>query len=306
MPLLPRPDTLTASERTLISNVVHAFDAYSPVEGIRHRFDQYPFTTDADRQFDVAQSLELISSFYHSLHLFISSTPDFQILTSSEQCSLFQRNMLGLFAMGSMYMMHETGIFDRPEHMQVLLPLYGDEALQRAKIICDQMNSDPVVLKLLLVALAFSSSCFMLDHRSTNERDSLLLGTFRLLGSQNVYIELMWKYLVDTYTYSDAVQRFSTLVRQLLETLRFSLDVYEQNDVYRTFINETLGRMESSTIKRDQVEVPLWGRKWVIVSWLSSCQIIGILFTSLSLSLFLLFFLSFLYFVLTPRISIAV
>ena len=256
-----RPIHLSASERAIISNVVHAFDIYSPVADIRRRFEQNHITTDSHMQFDVSQSLELIGSFYRSLHLFLSSTPDFQILTSAEQRSLFQRNMLGLFSIGTMYMMRESGIFDRPENTQVLVPLYGEVAIEQAKSICQQMNCDPVLVKLLLVALAFSSSCFMLDHRGTSDRDSLLLGTFRLLGSQNMYVELMWKYLLDTYTHSDAVQRFSTLVRQLLETLRFSLDVFENNQIYQRFIKETLERIENSIGKSDQVMTPLWGRK---------------------------------------------
>jgi hypothetical protein len=251
---------LTASDHALISNIVFAFDAFSSVSQVRRTIETVT-TSASSLQYDVSQSLSIISSFYNSLQSFISSTPDYKVLTQAEQCSLFQRNMLGLLCIGGMYLMRESGIFDKPENEMILLPLYGTEVLQRAKHICQQLNSDSTLFKLMLVALAFSSNCYMLHNRGNIDKDSLLLGTFRLLGSQNVYVELMWKYLIHTYDFNIAVKKFSSLIKQLLDTLKFSLDLYENNQMHQIFIDDTIEQIEQSSILNETAGVPLWGRK---------------------------------------------
>ena len=255
------------SDRTLISNVVHAFDTFSSVDDIRRTIDTFHKSGSPTAQFELSQSLELMSSMYSSLQSFIRSTPDFQVLSRAEQSALFRRNMLGLLCIGSMYLMRESGIFDKPENASVIYPLYGIEMIEQAKSICRQLTCDPIVLKLMLIALAFSSNSYTFhDSGSGGDgchtiHDSLLLGTFRLLGSQNVYVEIMWKYLLENYTYRDAVQGFSTLVKQLLETLRFSIQMYENNYVHQAFIDETIERAGNSPPVFENGVVPLWGKK---------------------------------------------
>jgi hypothetical protein len=257
----PTDSDLSVSDQNLISNIVHAFDTFSPVAEVRRIIESLNISA-SNFEYDVSQSLGIMSMFYNSLQLFICSTPDFQVLTPTEQCSLFQRNMLGLLCLGGMYLMRESGIFDKPENELILLPIYGSEAMQQAKHICQQFNGDPALLKVMLVALAFSSNCYMLDNRGNIDKDSLLLGTFRLLGSQNVYVELMWKYLVHTYDHHLAVQKFSTLVKQLLETLNFSIGLYENNQIHQAFIDNIIEQMEKSSLVTENTIVHLWGKKY--------------------------------------------
>ncbi|CAF1495054.1 unnamed protein product [Adineta ricciae] len=247
---------LNPSDRMLISNVIHAFDTFNPVSEVRRTMLSISTTAQ-----DALQIVQLMSSFYQSLQSFISSIPDFRILTPTEQCSLFQRNMLGLLCIGGMYFMRELGVFDRPENEMLVLPFYGNELFQQARLICQQLECDPVVFKLLLVALAFSSNCYMLHNRANVDRDSLLFGTFRLLGSQNVYIELVWKYLVYTYGHQYSVQQFSVLVKQILGSVKFSFDMYENNQIHQDFIDQLTEHIDTSPNTTDTSIVPLWGKK---------------------------------------------
>ncbi len=247
------------SERNIISNVVHAFDTFSPVTDIRRTIEIIN-TSASNFQFDLSQSIRMISSFLNSLQLFISSTPDFKVLTPSEQWSLLQRNMLGLLSIGGIYLMRESGIFDKPENEMAVLPLYGNEVIQRVKNLSIQLDYDPIVIKLILVALGFSSNCFTKHHRGNIDKDSLLLGTFRLFGSQNVYVELIWKYLIHRYNYNESVQRFSILIKRLLDTLKLSIEIYENNQIFQTFIDDNIEQVEQSPLINDKTIIPLWGK----------------------------------------------
>ncbi|CAF3630414.1 unnamed protein product [Rotaria sp. Silwood1] len=251
---------LTSSERNLISNIIHAFDTFSPISETRHTIEIIN-TSASSLHFDLSRSLQMISSFLKSIRSFISSTPDFKILTTSEQWSLFQRNMLGLLSIGGMYFMRESGIFDKPENEMAIIPLYGNEVVGQVKTISAQFNCDPTLIKLVLVALAFSSNCYTKQTRRNIDKDSLLLGTFRLFGSQNVYVELIWKYLIHRYTYDESVRHFSTFIQRLLDALKLSIEIYENNPIFQTFIDDNAEQIEQSSTTDDKTIVPLWGKK---------------------------------------------
>lgn len=212
-------------------------------------------------QFDSSQPLQFLSLFSQALLSFISSTPDFNVLTSAEQISLFQRNMLGVSTLGGIYLMRECGIFDRPENGQAMLPLYGDEIFRRVKLVGEQLDTDSIVIRLLLIAVAFSSNCSTIRTPSTNEPDSLLFGTFRLFGSQNVYAELIWKYLSDSCGTLGSVRRFSRLVNSLLDTLTLANDIYDTNLVFQQFITDRLRQIDHSVNLRDKTVTSLWGKR---------------------------------------------
>ena len=250
--MLFRSPQLSSSEQMLIANINYAFDTFSPIDEIQQLIEQLN-PSSANFQYDLSQTLGIITKFYYSLEFFIRSIPDFKILTPSEQKSLFERNMLGIFSLGTLFFLHQSAFFQTTANECLLLPLYGPDRLQQAKHICRQFHSDTIIFKLLLVALAFSSNCYTLDRQCTISKDSLLLGTFRLLGSQNVYVELIWKYLIRQSNHFSAVQRFSCLTKQILDILQFSMDLYDTNSVYRTFIDDLIASNE-------EIFVPLWGK----------------------------------------------
>jgi len=255
----PGDPYLNSSEWTHISNVVHAFDTFSPIPDIRRTIQEISISAYNSR-FDLSQSLQIISSFSNFLQLFISSTPDFKILTASEQWSLLERNMLGLLSVGGSYLMRESGIFDRPEYEMVIVPLYGNEVVQQVKNLSTGLDCDPIIIKLILVAFAFSSNCFTKPNRGNIDKDSLLYGTFRLLGSQNVYVELIWKYLNHRYNFDESVQCFSILTKRLLDTLKLSIEIYENNQIYQRLIDEIIEQVQQSSIINEKTIIPLWGK----------------------------------------------
>ncbi|UJR14656.1 hypothetical protein I4U23_001649 [Adineta vaga] len=251
--------SLTTTELVTISNINHAFDVFSPITDIRRMIETIN-TSASNSRFDLKLTYEMLSAFSNCLLLFISSTPDFKVLTTSEQWSLLQRNMFGLLSYGGMYLMRESGIFDKPENEMAVLPLYGIDIIQQARIISTQFDCDSTLIKLMLIVLAFSSNCFTKTNRTSSDKDSLLYGTFRLFGSQNVYVELLWKYLSYQCDDYQAVQRFSKLIKQFLDTFKLSCDIYQSNETYQKFVDNILEQAEKSAVINEKTIIPLWGK----------------------------------------------
>jgi uncharacterized membrane protein len=101
--------------------------------------------------------------------------------------------------------------------METFVTIYGLEFMLQVKRMNKQLDSSSIIVKVMLIVLAFSSNCFTVDTHKNIHNDSLLYGTHRLAVSQNVYIELSWKYMVHQYGYRNSVFRFSRFCLHSLE-----------------------------------------------------------------------------------------
>lgn len=236
---------LNPSEWITVSNILHAFDTFNPLNDIRRNI-QTLLTTNQP-----VDHLHLLSTYSNSLQLFIGSIPDFQILATAEKWSLLQRNILGLLSIGSLYFMRE--------YSTIITPSYEHEIIDKLKYFCTQLDYDPIVIKLFLVILAFSSNCFPNTYRTTFETDRVLHGTHRLFDSQNVYLEVLWKYFIHRYNFFPTIERFSRLIQILVKMIDLFSEIYETNDLFKHFFTELIEQIERSPIINEQTIIPLWG-----------------------------------------------
>ncbi|UJR32094.1 hypothetical protein I4U23_019562 [Adineta vaga] len=251
---------LTSTNWRLLSNIVHAFDTYSCVP-ITKDIVKLVDNTFPNKEHDIRNSLNIMTIIYISLQSFIECIADFRVMTSEEQSSLFQRNMQGLLAFYCVTSFREAGIFYNRYSENALIPLYGFDNVQRTKYISTLLDYDLTLVKLMLTILTFSSNCYMVTTEQLASQDSLLCGTFRLFGSQNVYVELLWRYMLYKYDFFQAVQRLNALVKVALDALTLSSNIYESNKVHQDFADEITLQTEFSLNLNTTEDTPLWGKK---------------------------------------------
>ncbi|CAF3892800.1 unnamed protein product, partial [Rotaria sordida] len=254
------PSCVSKNEWILLSNVIHAHDTSSAIPQIRRTIENLNAPFSLHVSYSVSNVVEVILRMYTSMGSFISSSPDFRILTINEQCSLFERNLHGIIALCSALYFRTTRIIDTPKCLEKFTLVYGSEIILQAKCINDQLDSDLTVIKLMLIILAFSSNCFIVHEKEKPQIDSLLNGTFRLFGSQNVYIELLWKYLIYRYGYYDSVIRYNRLIRVVLSLIKYSASVYTTNEFYYHLVNEILAQIKQSFATNQNMQKLLWGK----------------------------------------------
>jgi len=249
---------LTTSEWTLFSNVLHAYDTYSLIAKL-DRILKKLSSSSCQISFDTADVLETIGSFYTSMQLFVGSTPDFQVLSLNEQRSLFKRNLHGISSFCSHISFRDTNFFENSNCYDGFRRFYSSEVMKLVKNLLNQLDLDSMLLKLMILVISFSSNCFIVNIHENIHDDSLLFGTFRLFGSQNVYVELLWKYMLHQYSYNETVLRFAGLVKQVLNMIRQSSNIYTNNDIHHDFIDKAVETTNETLIIRQNEPVPLWG-----------------------------------------------
>jgi len=265
----PKPLDLLSTDRSnlsqfewrLLSNVVFAFDKFIPIVQTRDTIDRLAIRS-FEPNFDTSEILNMFATFYTSTEAFIGSSADFQILTVNEKSSLYQRNIHGILNLCAIFLLRMAQVFDQPLKEHLITSVYGFEIFQQTKRIASQIDDDLIFIKLILLILAFSSNCYVVD-RSTDDstlNDSFINGTFRLWGSQNVYIELFWKYLLYRYDYLNAAIRFARMIKNLLDLLTISAQAQSNHDVYQQFVDEVTVLTEQNLTLNENNVVALWGK----------------------------------------------
>jgi hypothetical protein len=192
---------------------------------------------------------------------FISSSPNFQILTTSEQFSLFIRNFSSITVLYLVFIFSDPLINNELKCIDLFTNLYGSDILLQAKNSSKQLLSDANIIKLMLIVLAFSSNCSIVHMHENSVNDGFLHGTHGLFRSQNIYIELLWKYMIYHYDYYNSVLRFSGLIEIFLNLIKYSTIVYENNDIYRKLVDNVFQKAKRSLMNNQNKAVHLWGKK---------------------------------------------
>jgi len=191
---------------------------------------------------------------------FINSSPDFQMLTSSEQFSLFERNLSPITVFCFVLIFSDVCINHEPKCIDLFTTIYGSEILVQAKNINKQLVYDLTIAKLMLIVLAFSSNCFIVDVYENMFNDSFLQGTHRLLESQNTYMELLCKYMTYHHDYYDSVRRFSRLMEIFLNLIKYSTIAYRTNTTYYQLVDNIFKKLKQSIINDQNKQIQPWGR----------------------------------------------
>lgn len=254
-----RREELSNLELTLLSNILHAYDTYSIDTRVCRAIDSLSRASN-ENHIDVLNPLELISQIFTSIQSFLCALPDFRILTTDEQTSLVQRNLHGIIGFYFVLFSRNTKLLDHVQIFEVFTNFYGLETISSLKDAINRLDPDSTLIKVLIVILAFSSHCLMVDGNSDSTWDGLLYGTFRLFGSQNVYLDLLWKYMISQYGYNNSTLRFSRLMDMILCVLKISGNIYLTNEKHQNLVDTILDQIKISLIHREYEQMPLWGR----------------------------------------------
>ncbi|CAF3830329.1 unnamed protein product [Rotaria sp. Silwood1] len=253
--------SLNNSEWNLLSNVVHAFDKFNLIQSM-HDITKYVALAEPTIEIDISQTFNLFASFYTAVQSFVNVTADFRILTVAEQRSLFQRNLHGLFNLYSILMLRDAGIFNNMRNESIIAPLYGQEIVHRAKRISMKLDFDSTLVKMLHMIFAFSTNCYTINYNPHMNNDALLTGTFRLLGSQDVYTEILWKYMIYRYGYEETILRFTALIKIILDQIILSTDTYMNNRYHQIIVDDLVEKAKHSLSLNEKDFVPLWGKDY--------------------------------------------
>ena len=245
--------SLSTMDWTLFSNVVHAYDALSPAHSTRNEMARQS-TLPMKMRLKLAQDFipNLVVSFYTSLQGFIQCTNEFRSFHVAEQTSLYQRNFHSITSLTGQLILRESGMMENPAFLYAFASLYDVQTLARADAISRRLDHVATLANLFLIIIAFSTNCFLVDHGESVRRDPLLHKTKILFHFQNLYAELLWKYMIFRYNYREAACRFTGLIKQIVDLIPLAVDAYVENNTHQLLVDDITVKTQALVNIKDE------------------------------------------------------
>jgi len=173
-----------------------------------------------------------VSEFFRCLlsdgQLIYEKNSDFLSLCSHDRSTLIRTTVEHTACVISSLIVRQYQLLNHSCFLETSEILFGSGAIMGTKLILNRLDSDMIFVKVALSILAFSTINYTV-YKNTIPVN--LTNVKIILRIQNMYIELAWRYLLYKYGHTQAVLRFSNLIRWI-----FSLNLAAvEADKYREF-----------------------------------------------------------------------
>jgi uncharacterized protein YqhQ len=125
-----------------------------------------------------------------------------------------------------MFAAGESKICDNEFYIAICNEIYGANFIKESQRLITRIESNGTLIKMMLMILAFSSNCsIVLPDRMYNLTNTSTTNSIILIRVQDIFIVILWKYLVYQYGFIEAVRRLDSLVKYHLAVLNQINDV---------------------------------------------------------------------------------
>lgn len=166
-----------------------------------------------------------IAHMYTSLIEYFKLIPEFSKLSYTLKKSLVKNNLNQLYRLNNALVIKATGIVDKPNPVVImqLFPQNLFRDLCKCAAALYPFLFDPILLKLILIVLIFSSYLNLQYENIEND-----YSTLHLLNIQNIYVELLWRYILSRCSnYKHAVKVFSSFIYCLVYSQDINIKLNE-------------------------------------------------------------------------------
>ncbi|CAF1302112.1 unnamed protein product [Rotaria sordida] len=200
---------ISSSDQTLITNICSAYERTC----IATKAKQCP-SFPSSKRLSLHTFLNDYTERQKSLVKYFKLIPEFERLSMSDKIHLIRNHFCITLTINE-----ATLSSDISQNLMDSITVLYDNSVSSHLIKCIQLvhsyTNDRILLKLLLIVKSLSSGI----NRYTNEidMDRIYDDTLGIFSAQNIYVELLWKYLLSRFRSEFyAVKFFNKLMRDLL------------------------------------------------------------------------------------------
>ena len=166
-------------------------------------------------------TLDIVKFFYSSIQSFVERVPYFQDLSLDARRAIVQHNFDTTGTLNSIFLVREASALDSVAYVTGCSTLYGYENLAELKKYVSQLEQNGILVKLMLLITAFAGNCSIvtLDPR---EDLATISSSICLIRVQNIFVTMLWKYLIYQLGEPGAVRWFNNSIKYILNILRWT------------------------------------------------------------------------------------
>ena len=200
---------LSPSDHDLLHNIYNAYESTSGVVEQARRWNLFPVVYTSLHGFVNAHADQ-----HKSVVEYMKLVPEFLRLTIDDKIRIL-RGQCGMMITINETIIGESTSNNLIQSIRNVFPLDVGGELVRALELLSFYRCDPILLKLVLITRSLSSG--MTRYRRDDDMGRVYDDTLAIFHSQNVYAELLWRYILSrSSSDGDAVKFFNKLILDLL------------------------------------------------------------------------------------------
>lgn len=209
---------LTLNEWNLLTNIINTYDEQNlfiqTKNFLKNQFSLPPKIRSKD-----SNTLNHIGSLFSTIHTFISRCPLFYSLSSKFRQELIKRNLNTIGSFNGFYMGKQMNIFENEIYSKLIDNIYGYNYSNNLIKASQRLQQNGILIKIMLMIIIFSSnsSIISIDY---SDNIQIIFNSNILLNIQNIFVTLLWKYLIYQYGYNEAILRYLSLIKSLLDMIQ--------------------------------------------------------------------------------------
>lgn len=226
-------------EWTLLSNITHAYDAANIIPHIKNLFEQQSPLPPKIRS-KLSNAIPLLKAFYVKLQSFAELIPLFRNLPILTRLAMLENNSEIAGVLSAIFVARELNALNNMAFLANLNSVYGHEFVIYAHQFVSRLEPNEILTKIMVVILLFSTNCSFVDAYCSKDRMNSTIA-LSVISIQNVLVTMFWKYLVYHYGFNGAVQRYSSLIKYILDIIHLThaLRTAEHDKMMEIFVEET-------------------------------------------------------------------
>ncbi|CAF4835342.1 unnamed protein product [Rotaria sp. Silwood1] len=229
---------LTTDQWTLLSNLIHSYDEHNALtvakdfaKDLNSSHPKLRFKIDANK------TVKIITILCQATEPFIQSNHHFASLPQHDRSIILRGTVDNVSCLGAALILRQSQLITNSGFRNGLEITYGTIPYYLSMNLISSLDQDCDLVKLSLSVLAFcTSSCAIFNN---NTSLMYLTDIQSFLNIQNMYAEVIWKYLLYRYSFEQSVVHFNQLVQSIIAavTVRTHLqNVRNHTDVVKTLV----------------------------------------------------------------------
>jgi hypothetical protein len=237
---------LTTDQWSLLSNIINSYDELNQISRVKHLFNEKSSLLPKLRT-KTMDTLNIFNQIMTGIQPLIERSPHFQSLSSDARRSVIAYNMIITGGVNAVFVSREAQAFENMAYVTAVTLIYGSDFVMSFIQRDQQLEKNGNLIKLLVFVLIFSSNCSIVLFHNQAAVDSQQSNSLELFHIQNIYIDILWKYLTYLYGYHEAISRFASLIRAVLDAINMGKQVIE-NLTHHALIDRVVIQTERALI----------------------------------------------------------
>lgn len=210
----------------------------SPIKDIQNSINiQLTYPAKIRMKLVSSNYMNFLGKCYRTLTQIIEGIFHLNISSKNDRRILIERTITSLGGLNGLFIVRELNLHNNYEYTSCAITIYGSTLAQKVAYNANHMDTDGTLIKILLIILSFSTCYDTINPTDTN----LLLNTNEIFLTQNIYIEIMFKYMLFRYGYNEASVRFAKLIKIVLDQnmcLGTAGDIQSHKTMIKTVIQD--------------------------------------------------------------------